>query len=69
MHVRRYFASELSQGGREQLVMEGSSGSFFFFSLDSPGRAVQTHTRRSRCARTCTIISAQPAEEQSDTEF
>lgn len=74
LHVRRYFASE---GAREEARREGEagdgrkdfSGQFFFLPLDSPGRAEQTHTRRSKCVRVCRIISAQPAGERSVTEL
>lgn len=70
VHVRRYFASEGQ--GREQAAGEGRkalSGQMFFLLLDSPGRAEQTHTRRSRCVRMCRVISAQPAGERSGTEL
>lgn len=71
VRVRRYFASERA---RERAAGDGRKafpGQIFFLPLDSPGggRAEQAHTRRSRCARTRGIISAQPAGERSGPEW
>lgn len=60
------------EGGSSWRRTEGFSRSnLFFLPPDSPGggRAEQAHTRRSRCARTCGIISAQPAGERSGPEW